>query len=220
MDRILIAAQGPRPSSLLEQSLQASGYATKVVRDHAAARQLVRDEPFDLFILDVEPPIKSWDSTLRDLRNADERLPVMVLTPESDADEEVVALEGDADDCVTKPFGIEEVLARVRARLRSGKGGEPTVLGVRGIRLDLEARTAEVQGQPVELTSRELSLLEMLMRHPDEVLSRERLLAHVWGYDYDPGSNIVAVYVGYLRSKLGEEAIETVRGVGYRLGGY
>jgi DNA-binding response OmpR family regulator len=217
VNRILIAAPGSGRSSLLEQSLRASGYVTEVVRDAAAATKLVRDEAFDLFVLDVDPPGKEWVSTLRDLRATDPRLPIMLLTPRTGAGEKVTALEREADECVTKPFGIEELLARVRARLREKGTRRQRFLRAGGIALDLDARRVEVRGQPVELTARELSLLEILMRHPDEVLSRERLLSHAWGYDYDPGSNVVAVYVGYLRNKLGAQAIETVRGVGYRL---
>jgi DNA-binding response OmpR family regulator len=217
VDRILIAAPGPRPWSLLEQSLRASGYVTKVVHDRAAATKLVRDESFDLFVLDLELPANNWEATLRYLRAADPRLPVMVLAPRNDDGEKVTALELEADELVTKPFGIEELLARVRARLREKGNRRQRFLRAGGIALDLETRRAEVQGRRVELTARELSLLEFLMRHPDEVLSRERLLSHAWGYDFDPGSNIVAVYVGYLRSKLGAETIETVRGAGYRL---
>jgi two-component system response regulator QseB len=217
MNRILIAAPGRRPSALLEQSLRASGYMTKVVRDRDAATKLISDEAFDLFILDLEHPEKSWDSALRDMRAADPRLPFMVLTPQNGTGAKVSELQREADECVIKPFGIEELLARVRARLRERRTPQQRFLRAGGIALDLEARRVEVRGEPVELTDRELSLLEILMRHPDEVLSRERLLSYAWGYDYDPGSNVVAVYVGYLRSKLGQEVIETVRGAGYRL---
>jgi DNA-binding response OmpR family regulator len=217
MNRILIAAQGRRPSALLEQSLRASGYMTKVAPNQGAVTTLVRDEAFDMFILDLEAPAEGWASTLRRLRAADPRLPVMVLTPRNDTGEKISALEREADECVIKPFGVEELLARVRARLRQRRTPQRRFLRAGEIALDLDAGRVEVRGQPVELTAREVSLLEILMRHPDEVLSRERLLSHAWGYDYDPGSNVVAVYVGYLRGKLGAETIETVRGAGYRL---
>jgi DNA-binding response OmpR family regulator len=217
MERILIAADGRRPSSLLEQSLRASRYMTKVARDRGAAAKLVGNEAFDMFILDLEAPVKEWGPTLRKLREADPRLPLMVLAPRDEARETVTALEREADECVVKPFGIEELLTRVRARLRERKTPKQRFMRAGGIALDLDTRTVEKGGQPVELTDRELSLLEILMRHPDEVLSRERLLSHAWGDDYDPGSNVVAGYVGYLRSKLGAETIETVRGGGYRL---
>jgi DNA-binding response OmpR family regulator len=218
MKRILIAAPGGRPA-LLEQSLRASGYMTDVVRDRHAATKLVSDESFDLFILDLELPDNGWDSVLRDLRTADPRLPLIVLSPRNDTGEKITALACEADECVIKPFGIEELLTRVRARLRERRARRQRFLRAGDLALDVDARRVVVRGQQVELTARELSLLEILMRHPEEVLSRERLLSHAWGYDYDPGSNVVAVYVGYLRSKLGPEAIETVRGAGYRLRG-
>jgi DNA-binding response OmpR family regulator len=220
VNRILIAAPGPAASFLLEKTLRASGYSTEVVRERAAATTLVRNEPFDLFMLELALPAEGWDATLRELRKADPGLPVMVLTSHID-DETVAAVQGEADEWVIKPFGIDELLTRVRARLRKRRAAQRKFLRAGEIAFDLESRRVEIKGQPVELTSRELSLLETLMRHPDEVVSRERLLSGAWGYDYDPGSNVVAVYVGYLRRKVdvpyGRRAIQTVRGVGYRL---
>jgi DNA-binding response OmpR family regulator len=129
----------------------------------------------------------------------------------------VAGLEGGADDYVTKPFRFAELLARVRARLRDQGTAEVTVLQARGVRLDLLARRAEIGDVHVELSAREFMLTEILMRHPNQVLSREQLLSQVWGYDFDPGSNVVDVFVGYLRRKLGKDFIQTVRGMGYRL---
>jgi two-component system, OmpR family, response regulator QseB len=214
MDRILIAPAGPRDVSLLERSLRAAGYVTKVAPEGPTATNLAREERFDLFILDVKGPSTGWDSALRDLRVADPGLPLMLLASPG---ETVTALEREADECVLKPFGIEELLTRVRGRLRRNGGRQRRFLRAGDIAFDLDSRRVEIRGQRVELTTRELSLLEALMRHPDEVVSRERLLSHAWGYDYDPGSNVVAVYVGYLRRKLGDGVIETVRGMGYRL---
>jgi DNA-binding response OmpR family regulator len=116
-----------------------------------------------------------------------------------------------------KPFRFEELLARVRARLREDRAPEPTAIRVGGASLDLRTRRITVGARTVELTAREFSMAEMFFRHPGQVLSREQLLSHVWGYDYDPGSNVVEVYVRYLRQKLGEAWITTVRGMGYRL---
>jgi DNA-binding response OmpR family regulator len=118
---------------------------------------------------------------------------------------------------VTKPFKFEELLARIRARLREQPEPEQTVLEAGGVTLDMRARRALVQGRTIELSAREYTMLEVLMRHAGQVLSREQLLSHVWGYDHDPGSNVVDVYVGYLRKKLGPDVIETARGMGYRL---
>jgi DNA-binding response OmpR family regulator len=144
-------------------------------------------------------------------------LPVIILTARDGVDDTVAGLEGGAADYVTKPFRFEELLARVRLRLRDGVAPESTVLTAGGVRLDLRARRATVGDRVVELTSREFALTEVFLRHPGQVLSREQLLSHVWGYDFDPGSNVVDVYVRYLRRKLGNDVVETVRGMGYRL---
>ena len=136
---------------------------------------------------------------------------MLVLTARDEIADTVTGLDLGADDYVTKPFVFEELLARVRARLRAGGGdaGEAMTLDVGGIHLDVRTRRAEAGGEVVDLTAKEFALLETFLRHPGQVLSREQLLSHVWGYDYDPGSNIVDVYVGYLRRKLGQERFET-----------
>jgi two-component system, OmpR family, copper resistance phosphate regulon response regulator CusR len=142
---------------------------------------------------------------------------VIILTAREGVRDVVAGLEGGADDYVTKPFRFEELLARVRAQLRTERTSEPTVLRAGSSALDLRTRRVVVDGRAVELTAREFALAETFFRHPGQVLSREQLLSHVWGYDYDPGSNVVDVYVRYLRRKLGAERIITVRGMGYRL---
>ena len=156
---------------------------------------------------------------LRALRARGETLPVLILTARDEITDTVTGLDLGADDYVTKPFVFEELLARVRARLRNGERGEAAalVLQAAGVRLDIRARRAEVDGREVDLTSKEFAMLETFLRHPGQVLSREQLLSHVWGYDFDPSSNVVDVYVGYLRRKLGPERFETVRGAGYRM---
>jgi DNA-binding response OmpR family regulator len=216
VNRILIAAPSELPS-LLDQSLRAAGYITKVVKDRFGVIDAVRDDGFDLFILDLEEPADGWESTLRELRALDPSVPVMLLSPRVEAGDEISALEREADERLTKPFGIEEVLLRVRGGLRERSPRGRRFLRAGELAVDLDSRRVEVQGRPVELSKRELRLLEALIRRPGEVVSREQLLAAAWGYDYDPGSNVVAVYVGYLRRKLGAEAVETVRGAGYRL---
>jgi DNA-binding response OmpR family regulator len=144
-------------------------------------------------------------------------MPVIILTARKGVRDTVAGLEGGADDYVTKPFSFNELLARIRLRLRDSSRDDVTVLVSGDITLDLRTRRVGVGDREVELSAREFALAETLLRHPGQVLSREQLLSHVWGYDFDPGSNIVDVYVGYLRRKLGTDAIETVRGMGYRL---
>jgi DNA-binding response OmpR family regulator len=154
---------------------------------------------------------------LRAVRARRQRLPVIVLTARDSVDDTVGSLEEGADDYVTKPFRFEELLARVRLRLRDDVTEEPTVLNAGGVSLDLRSRRATADDRTIELTAREFALLETFLRHAGQVLTREQLLSHVWGYDFDPGSNVVDVYVRYLRKKLGEGVIDTVRGMGYRL---
>jgi DNA-binding response OmpR family regulator len=143
-------------------------------------------------------------------------MPVIILTARRSVQDTVSGLEGGADDYVTKPFSFQEMLARVRVRLRDATTTDTTMLEADGITLDLRTRKVTVDGSEIDLSAREFSLAETLLRHPGQVLSREQLLSLVWGYDFEPGSNVVDVYIGYLRRKLGDAAIETVRGMGYR----
>ncbi|WP_432573844.1 response regulator transcription factor [Kineococcus sp. SYSU DK005] len=219
MTSILIAEDEARIAAFVEKGLRAGGYATTIAPDGRTALDLASSGEFDLLLLDVGLPGVDGFSVLRRLRQARHSLPVIMLTARDDVADTVAGLEGGADDYVTKPFRFEELLARVRLRLRTGedRGGEVTVLAAAGLQLDLLTRTAAVEGRSVGLSSREFSLAEAFLRHPGQVLSREQLLSSVWGYDFDPGSNVVDVYVRYLRRKLGAERFETVRGMGYRL---
>ena len=168
-------------------------------------------------ILDLGLPDMDGIQVLRMVRQRGVSMPVIILTARDDMSDKVSGLDAGASDYMTKPFSLEELLARVRARMRDEDRVEPTVLEAGPVALDLRTRRATVEGEVVPLTAREFTMLETLMRHRDQVLSKEQLLSHVWGYDFDPGSNVVEVYVGYLRRKLGGELIETVRGMGYRL---
>jgi DNA-binding response OmpR family regulator len=218
VSRILIAEDEPRLSSFLEKGLRAAGYSTTACDDGDRCVAMARDDQFDLLILDIGLPGRDGFSVLRELRARGERLPVLVLTARDEIIDTVTGLDSGADDYVTKPFVFEELLARVRARLRAPEQGERGLeLQGGGVRLDVLTRRAEVDGEEIELSAKEFALLETFLRHPGQVLSREQLLSHVWGYDFDPGSNVVDVYVGYLRRKLGAERFETVRGMGYRL---
>jgi DNA-binding response OmpR family regulator len=215
--RILIAEDEPRIATFLEKGLRANGYTTVTVGDGPAAAALARDRDFDLVVLDLGLPGRDGMTVLQELRARGERLPVVILTARDAAEGAVEGFDTGADDYVTKPFRFDELLARIRVRLRAEPSDEPTLLRAGPLSLDVRTRRASIEGRSVELTAREYGLLETFLRHPDQVLSREQLLSIVWGYDFDPGSNVVEVYVRYLRRKLGDGVIETVRGMGYRL---
>lgn len=219
MNRVLIAEDEPRIASFLQKGLRAAGYVTTVVTSGIDAAGYARSDDFDLMILDLGLPGQDGLAALAQVRARGERLPVIVLTARDGIPDRVAGLDTGADDYLSKPFSFEELLARVRARLRERGQAAPTTLVAGRVRLDLIRRTATVDGQEVELTAREFTLAETLARHPGQVLSREQLLDRVWGLGHDPGSNVVDVYVGYLRRKLGAEHIQTVRGMGYRLAG-
>ena len=217
MSRILIVEDEPRFASFLDKGLSANGYTTKVAADGRTATAVADDDEFDLVVLDLGLPDIDGIEVLRVMRRQGVTLPVIILTARDDTRDKVSGLDAGASDYITKPFSLEELLARVRARLRDESRVEPTVLETGDLVLDLRTRRATVRGETVALTAREFTMLETFMRHRDQVLSKEQLLSHVWGFDFDPGSNVVEVYVGYLRKKLGGDLIETVRGMGYRL---
>ena len=218
MARILIVEDEPRIAQFLEKGLRASGYSTVTVDDGEVAAGVARDDSFDLLILDLGLPGRDGREVLRTIRQRGERLPVIILTARDGVDDTVGSLEQGADDYVTKPFRFEELLARIRLRLRAETAtAETTILTAGSVSLDLRSRRATNGDQTIDLTAREFALLETFLRHAGQVLSRAQLLSHVWGYDFDPGSNVVDVYVRYLRKKLGADVVETVRGMGYRL---
>jgi two-component system, OmpR family, copper resistance phosphate regulon response regulator CusR len=217
VNRILIVEDEERITSFLEKGLKASGFVTAVAGDAGEGLAQARAGGFDLVILDLGLPDRDGMEVLRELREEDTSTPVIILTARDGVADTVSGLDSGADDYVPKPFRFEELLARVRVRLRDQRAPEPTVLRSGDAALDLRTRRVTVDDRSVELTAREFALAETFFRHSGQVLSREQLLSHVWGYDYDPGSNVVDVYVGYLRKKLGEGWISTVRGMGYRL---
>jgi DNA-binding response OmpR family regulator len=190
---------------------------TTTVGDGESAYQYALSGSFDLVVLDIGLPIKDGFTVLRDLRAASVMIPVVILTARDSSKDTITGLEGGADDYVRKPFVFDELLARIRLRLRGDRTPESTLISTGDLALDLRTRRVLVDGRAVELTAREFALAEVFMRHPDQVLSREQLLSQVWGFDFDPGSNVGDVYVRYLRRKLGAHRIETVRGMGYRL---
>ncbi|WP_053756114.1 response regulator transcription factor [Streptomyces sp. AS58] len=218
MNRILIVEDEERIASFVEKGLRANGFTTTVVGDGDSAYEYALTGGFDLVVLDIGLPGRDGFTVLRELREARVTVPVIVLTARDCVRDTVAGLEGGADDWMTKPFRFEELLARVRLRLRTAaRAPEVTVLRSGPLTLDLRTRRARAGERTVDLTAREFVLLELFLRHPGQVLSREQILSHVWGYDFDPGSNIVDVYVRSLRKKLGAQQVETVRGMGYRL---
>ncbi len=217
MNRILIVEDEPRIASFLEKGFRAAGYVTTTVGNGLDAVVYARSSDVDLMILDLGLPGQDGLAVLSQVRARGERMPVIVLTARDSVPDRVTGLDLGADDYLTKPFSFEELLARVRARLRDRGRPAETTLTVGRLTLDLVRRTVTVGGRAVELTAREFLLAEVLARHPGQVLSREQLLDRVWGLAHDPGSNVVDVYIGYLRRKLGADLIQTVRGVGYRM---
>lgn len=221
MNRILIAEDEVRIAAFLEKGLKASGFTTTHVKNGEEAISLARSEDFDLLILDLGLPLKDGFQVLEEVRGRGEKLRIIVLTAFDDVEDTIAALNGGANDYVTKPFDFDELLARVRVQLRDivvpkARGSKVTNLQVGNVVLDLLTRQVWVENREIEMSTKEFSMIEVFLRHPMQVLSREQLLTRVWGYNYDPGSNIVDVYVGHLRRKLGSELIETIRGAGYR----
>ena len=225
MNRILIVEDEPRIVSFLKKGLQANGFATGTATNAKEAISMVQTHQFDLMLLDLGlADEKDGFTVLEELRGQGEQIPIIILTARDEVGDKVQGFDLGANDYVTKPFRFEELLARVRVRIREYNSSSKQssnqyekILSFNNIVLDLSTRKAKVGSEEVELSAREFLLAETFFRHPGQVMSREQLLDRVWGYDYDPGSNIVDVYVGYLRKKLGSKLIETVRGMGYRL---
>lgn len=220
MPHILIVEDEPRIVAFLEKGLQSNGFVTTTALDGVDAVSMALEGNFDLIILDLNLPHKNGLMVLEEIRGQGAQLPVLILTARDDIQDKITGFESGADDYLTKPFRFEELLVRVRARLRPviATTPESTDLTLRqgSIVVDLCTRKLKINERSIELSAREFTMLEVFMRHPGQVVSREQLLNSVWGYDYDPGSNVVDVYVGYLRKKIGGEAIETIRGMGYR----
>ena len=216
MKRILIVEDEDRIASFVQKGLRSNGYTTSIAGTGEEGLGFAASGEFDLMILDIGLPDIDGFKVLERLRARDNEMPVIILTARDGVSDTVSGLEGGADDYVTKPFSFDELLARVRARLRTDRAPEETVLERGDTALDLRTRRLSVDGRSLELSAREFSMAELFFRHPGQVLTREQLLSNVWGYDYDPGSNVVDVYVGYLRKKLGKDRIKTLRGIGYR----
>ena len=220
MAQILILEDEQRIASFVSKGLRAEGHQPTVVADGRVGLDEALSGRFDLMVLDIGLPGMDGFQVLDQLRSQGSRMPVIILTARDSVTDTVAALDSGADDYMAKPFRFAELMARVRLRLRTADTSEQRpheeVLEVAGVVLDRRTRRVSAEGQELDLSAREFTLAEIFMLNPGQVLTREQLLDHVWGYDFDPGSNVVDVYVGYLRKKLGSQAIETVRGVGYR----
>lgn len=218
MSRILIIEDEARINAFISKGLKAAGYTSLAVTTAAEGRAQAGTGTFDLIILDLGLPDGDGYSVLSYIRSLGLDMPVIILTARNSVHDTVTGLQSGADDYMAKPFHFDELLARVQLRLRADpQEAEVSILTHNGLELDLLRRIATVDGAEVDLSAREFELAETFLRHPGQALSREQLLSRVWGYDFDPGSNVVDVYVRYLRNKLGPDRFETVRGVGYRL---
>lgn len=217
MTSILVVEDEPRIASFVSKGLKAAGFAPIVVDSGHAAVPVALHGDVGLVVLDIGLPDIDGFEVLRRIRAQGGTVPVIVLTARDSAEDTIAGLEGGADDYMAKPFRFEELLARIRLRLRDARPESPSTLEAGDVVLDLHGRQVSVGGRLYDLSSREFTLLETFLRHPGRVLSREQLLSQVWGMDFDPGSNVVDVYVGYLRKKLGADRIVTVRGMGYRI---
>jgi len=217
MSSILIIEDEERISSFVDKGLRAAGYSATIVANGTDGLAYALTGEYDLVLLDIGLPGLDGFAVLERIRAHSTTLPVILLTARTSVVDTVAGLDGGANDYMPKPFKFDELLARVRSRLRDAGAVVESALQHGDLALDLRTRRATVGDRTVDLSAREFALAEEFLRHPDQVLSREQLLSRVWGFDFDPGSNVVDVYVRYLRGKLGAERIETVRGMGYRL---
>jgi DNA-binding response OmpR family regulator len=219
--RVLVVEDEPAIADFVERGLRAEGYDVEVAVDGLEGERRALREQFDLVLLDVMLPGRSGLGVLGAIRQSNATLPVILLTARGEVDHKIEGLDAGATDYVTKPFSFEELTARIRAHLRAPAQGEQTTLSAAGITVDLLARSVTIDDAVVRLSATEFDLLAYFLRNPDQVLSRDQILRVVWGYDFEPETNVLQVYVGYLRRKLrrasGRAPIETVRAVGYRL---
>ncbi len=220
--RVLIVEDEPRLAALLQQALEEEAYAVDVVGDGNAALDWLRAAAYDLVILDVMLPHKNGIEVCKDYRAEGGRAAILMLTARDTLSDRVVGLDSGADDYLVKPFGMPELLARLRALTRRDGPSKTTELHVHDLALNTATKYAERAGQRIKLTAVEYALLEFLMRHARQVVTRDQIIEHVWNADFDAGSKLVEVYIYHLRRKIDEghalKLIQTVRGIGYRMG--
>ncbi len=219
--RVLVVEDEVKMARLLKRGLEEEAYAADVAANGADGIWMATENPYDAIVLDVMLPDVDGFEVCRRIREAGQWAPVLMLTARDAVPDRVRGLDVGADDYLTKPFAFAELLARLRALVRRGARERPPVVAVGDLRLDPASKAVRRAEQTIELTPKEFSLLEYFMRHPGEVLTRTQLLAHVWDFAYEGDSNVVEVYVRYLREKIdrpfGRHSLETVRGMGYRL---
>ena len=219
--RVLVVEDHERMADLIRRGLEESGYAVDLATTGEDARWLAAEYDYDAILLDVMLPAADGFQACREIRDAGCWSPILMLTARDAVGDRVRGLDAGADDYLTKPFSFEELLARLRALLRRGASERPAVLRVGELELDSAGHTVHRGGDRIQLTAKEQALLEFFMRHAGEVLTRATLIDHVWDFAFEGDSNVVDVYVRYLREKVdrsyGADSIETVRGVGYRL---
>lgn len=219
--RILVVEDDRKVASFVCRALEEASYAVDLARTGPEGLTMAGDRVHDLVILDVLLPEMNGFQVLRAMRQQGVKTPVLLLTARDTVEDKVRGLDSGADDYLTKPFAVEEMLARVRALLRRGEAAQPALLKVGGLVLDPATRTVHRDGNRIDLTTREYALLEYFMRHPGQVLTRTMIAEHVWNYNFDTMTNVIDVYVNYLRKKIdsgpGPRLLRTVRGVGYVL---
>ena len=216
--RILLVEDEHRISASIKKGLEQENYAVDVAYDGQSGYDLASTEDYDLIILDLMLPVLDGLTVCKKLRNAGFHTPILILTARGQVQDKVIGLNTGADDYLTKPFSFEELLARIRALSRRPKQSLPSTLEFAGLTLDPSSFQVKKNGQKIDLTSREFSLLEYLLKNPQKILTRDQIISHVWNYDSDILPNTVEVYIRNLRRKIGGSLIHTIRGFGYRLG--
>lgn len=221
--QILVVEDEQKVAAFLRQALTEAGYTVSVAHDGAAGLTMAESAPFDLIVLDRMLPQRNGLEVCRALRDAGQETPILMITARDTLEDKVLGLDSGADDYLTKPFSIEEMLARVRALLRRGvRPRLAPLLTVEDLTLDTQTRRVRRGAREFEMSAREYALLEYLMRNARRPVSRTQIAEHVWGFDFDGGSNVIDVYVGYLRRKIdsgaGRKLIRTLRHVGYQIG--
>ncbi len=215
--RVLVVEDEPTLSEQLKVALEEQGYVVHLANNGEDALHFGKEEPLDAAILDLGLPKLDGISVLKGWRSAQKKFPVIILTARDNWGEKVAGIDAGADDYLTKPFHMEELLARIRSIIRRSAGHSTSVLSIQGLTFDLASSRVSLNGSSINLTSFELRLLNYLMHHPNTVIDKTTLSEHIYGYDEDKDSNTIEVFIARLRKKLPEGLIETVRGLGYRL---